>query len=310
MPLSASDVDADVELCMSTLNGNLLGDAANLITVLGKRSYAEIKQIDDAYYVKKQRHLDVDIKEKVTGDFEKICLALITEPTTFAAECVNKAVKGLGTDEDLMIQTLLPKDDDELKAIQAKYQLMYSKTISHKCDSELSGNLKTLFKTVLDGRNASGDVTSHVAALYRAGEGKIGTDEKVFVEIIGNYSRAHVQAVATAYEAKHGKSLVSVVKSEFSGDLKHALLALVMPKADYYAMRLLEALDRANTDEDTVTRICVAQRESNLTAISRALAAINAPRGNELGVWISRKTGGNYGKVLNAICACWISSAR
>jgi annexin A7/11 len=308
--LTADECDRDTELCMQTLNGHSLQDARNLITVLGMRSYTEIKQIDNYYHSKKQRHLDVDIKEKCVGDFEKLCLALLKEPTSFSCEIIDKATKGSGTDEDLLIQTILPRDDADLKAIQTKFQLMYSKTLSSVCDSELSGNLKTLFKTVLDGRSISGDVNAHVAALYRAGEGKIGTDEKAFIDILGNHSREHVQAVATVYEQKHGKSLAAVVKSEFGGHLQHALLALVLPNANYYATRLLKALDASNTDEDTVTRICVAQREVNLTQISRAMAAINAPRGNELTVWVAQKTGGNYGALLNAICAAWIDSAR
>ena len=52
------------------------------------------------------------------------------------------------------------------------------------------------------------------------------------------------------------------------------------------------------------------EKSINLTQISRAMAAINAPRGNELTVWVAQKTGGNYGALLNAICAAWIDSAR
>lgn len=43
--------------------------------------------------------------------------------------------------------------------------------------------------------------------LYKAGEKKLGTDEKVFIRIFTERSRAHLAAVASAYHGTYESSL-------------------------------------------------------------------------------------------------------
>lgn len=47
-------------------------------------------------------------------------------------------------------------------------------------------------------------------ALYRAGEKKLGTDEKTFIEIFSERSRAHLAAVSSAYHDMYGHALEKV----------------------------------------------------------------------------------------------------
>lgn len=46
--------------------------------------------------------------------------------------------------------------------------------------------------------------------LYKAGEKKLGTDEKVFIQIFSERSRAHLVAVGSAYQSLYGHSLEKV----------------------------------------------------------------------------------------------------
>ena len=63
-------------------------------------------------------------------------------------------------------------------------------------------------------------------ALYRAGEAKWGTDESEFLRLLCAESPAHLLAVFDAYFKAHKKSMEQVIESEFSGNLKTALLAI------------------------------------------------------------------------------------
>lgn len=47
-------------------------------------------------------------------------------------------------------------------------------------------------------------------SLYKAGEKKLGTDEKAFIRIFSEQSRAHLAAVASAYRDMYGNSLKKV----------------------------------------------------------------------------------------------------
>lgn len=47
-------------------------------------------------------------------------------------------------------------------------------------------------------------------ALYKAGEKKLGTDEKTFIRIFSERSRAHLATVDSVYHKMYGKSLKKV----------------------------------------------------------------------------------------------------
>ena len=51
-------------------------------------------------------------------------------------------------------------------------------------------------------------------ALYKAGEKKLGTDEKVFMQIFTERSPAHLVAVNTCYHDMYGGSLKKVCSQE------------------------------------------------------------------------------------------------
>ncbi|MCI03423.1 annexin D5-like, partial [Trifolium medium] len=62
--------------------------------------------------------------------------------------------------------------------------------------------------------------------LYKAGEKKLGTDEKTFVQIFSQRSGAHLAAVSSYYQDMYGHSLKKAVKNEASGSFGHALLTI------------------------------------------------------------------------------------
>ena len=45
-----------------------------------------------------------------------------------------------------------------------------------------------------------------------------GTDESVFLRIIATRNLYHLRAVFDEYARRHGKDIISVIKSEMSGD--------------------------------------------------------------------------------------------
>lgn len=53
-------------------------------------------------------------------------------------------------------------------------------------------------------------VEKDAKALYKAGERRLGTDEKVFIEIFSERSSAHLAAVSSAYNSMYGNSLKKV----------------------------------------------------------------------------------------------------
>lgn len=53
-------------------------------------------------------------------------------------------------------------------------------------------------------------VQQDATQLYKSGEKRIGTDEKMFIKIFSERSSTHLAAVDSAYRAQHGNTLEKV----------------------------------------------------------------------------------------------------
>lgn len=65
-----------------------------------------------------------------------------------------------------------------------------------------------------------------VDRLYKAGEGKFGTDESSFNCILATRSWPFLRQLCHEYHALRGKDLEEVVKSEFSANAEKGMLAI------------------------------------------------------------------------------------
>ena len=62
--------------------------------------------------------------------------------------------------------------------------------------------------------------------LHNAGEGRLGTDEDIFVDIFASRSWIQLNAIATEYQQLNIVSLEAAINSELSGDIQRTLLAI------------------------------------------------------------------------------------
>lgn len=62
--------------------------------------------------------------------------------------------------------------------------------------------------------------------LYNAGEGKLGTDESAFVEILAHAGQRQSFLIFEEYKKISGKTIEQALRSEMSGELLNGLLAI------------------------------------------------------------------------------------
>lgn len=63
-------------------------------------------------------------------------------------------------------------------------------------------------------------------SLFKAGQGKMGTDEIEFVRILCSRNFRQLNATFEAYQQNCGTDIEKAIKKEFSGKLEQALLAI------------------------------------------------------------------------------------
>ena len=88
--------------------------------------------------------------------------------------------------------------------------------------------------------------------------------------MLAKNSPAQNVATRTAYENKYGRSLDNLITKEMSGNLAKCLQALLLPPADYYAMRLRKAFVGLGTSDRVVVRVLGGHDKPDVLAIAAA----------------------------------------
>lgn len=74
--------------------------------------------------------------------------------------------------------------------------------------------------------------------MYKAGEQRLGTDESKFISILASQNFNQLRVVFDEYFKISKKTIQDSIKSEFSGDIKTALIAIVkniINQQEYFA---------------------------------------------------------------------------
>jgi len=129
-------------------------------------------------------------------------------------------------------------------------------------EGDTSGNYRKLMVALLSGRKPlagvdAANMNHDLDVLYRATEGKVGTDEDAMIEILSSRSHDHLAALNVAYVAKSkgGKhDFQHIIKSETSGNFAIAACALMELPAQWMCHRVSEACHGNGTDEKMLTR--------------------------------------------------------
>eukprot|EP00158_Paraphelidium_tribonemae_P002033 Partr_v1_DN25056_c0_g1_i4_m50604 putative annexin A7 len=249
--------------------------------------------------------LDV-IESECSGQFGKLLSKLVLPETYTAAKTLNKAMKGMGTDEKKLIEVLIGRSNGEVHSIKAFYKELYNKDLEEEIKGEVKGDAKKFFVALLQGmRDEAGenkDVAGDVQLFYKAGEGKIGTDEAEFIRLLANRQYVHLKRVFAAYAEKHGKTMSKVVEKEFTGLGETVLLAMVRcidETAEYFANLLHESMKGVGTDEEKLHRIILRIRA---TPIMEEVKAVYLKKhGKSLRKAIESETSGDHEKLLVAL---------
>jgi len=282
-------------------------DDATLIRILCNRSYAEIEAIKVAYMGKYGKDLMAAVHSEISGDFLKAMTGVLKEPRQYDSDTLHEAMKGLGTNSDAMLAVLIGRNNQQLDRIKAIYSHDNKRTLEAAITSETSGDLRKLMLGLVQGRDPDWTPVNEDAAkadaerLYNAGEGRLGTDEKVFIEIFSKRSWPQIRRVFSVYETIHKHhTMEHAVHSEFSGHLKMGLSGIVMyarNPGEFYADLAHKAMLGVGTDETQLTRVLVGNRDR----MAEIKAGYSAKYNRSLWQVVNSETSFNYKKTLLAV---------
>ncbi|CAM9277517.1 unnamed protein product [Ectocarpus sp. 6 AP-2014] len=264
------DADMVQEAC-----AGLGTDDEQLMIILCCRTKAQLERIDQAYRAKYKKTLWEKVKGDVGGNYKKMMRYALMERDEFVSHVIDEACSGLGTNESLLIDVLAPLSNDEIAAAKAHWEAKNDESLVDKLNSEIRGGLRELVVGLLTGKRGESEEADEALAeeqatkLYDAGVGKfVGTDDEVFIDIIGTSPSVQIQAIKTKYEEAQGMSLHKAISKEFRGDLKAVLQCMLEPPVDYYCATIRRATKRMGTNEAAICRVLGGNDKGRLSIIS------------------------------------------
>jgi len=257
--LQGYNAEPDAEAVMKSMKGIGTNDSV-LSNILATRSREQIQEIKRVFVAKYGKTLESWIKGDTSGHYQDLLLALIHSKPEFDAWLIRDSIKGLGTKDDALIEAICTRTAGDLYEMKQAYQRMYHVDVSKDVADDTSGDYQHLLLAVLRAdrpENMPVDVNAAKAdaqRLYAAGEGRVGTDEATFIEILTRRSLPQLHTIAECYGQIARHSLESGISKETSGNFKKAMTVLITPKDEYFAMQIRDSIEGAGTKDDKLIR--------------------------------------------------------
>uniref|UniRef100_A0A3B4ESB3 Annexin n=1 Tax=Pundamilia nyererei TaxID=303518 RepID=A0A3B4ESB3_9CICH len=256
----------DAEILHKAMKG-MGTDEDAILMLLTARSNDQRQQIKAAYKKAYGKDLVSALKSELGGLFESLIVALMTPSVLYDATLLHNALKGAGTEDEVLIEILASRTGEQIKEITKVYKKEFGGKLEKDICGDTSGHYQKLLVILLQVKKGTAGETYD---LYAAGEGKFGTDEEKFITILGNRSAEHLRKVFAAYKKLSGSDIEDSIRGETTGNLENLLLAVVKCAGsipNFFAERLYKSMRVSGTDDDTLMRIMVSRSEVDMLDI-------------------------------------------
>lgn len=221
------------------------------------------------------------------------------DPVDRDAVIANVALKQSSPDYGAIIELSIIYSPEEFLAVKRSYQARYKRSLEEDLAAHTSGDLGK-FLVALAGiyRYDGGEIDTKLAkseagVLHKVILDKAANHEDV-IRIVSTRSKAQLVATFNRYKDDFGASITKHLKGEPGDKYLAALRATIKAIEDpqrYYEKVLRLAINKAGTDEDTITRVIVARAEKDLQGIVELYYKRNSV---SLDQAIAKRTSGDY----------------
>ena len=187
------------------------GEDVTTITLKYPTNAKRVK-LREEYQKKFGRDLIQDIDKYMGSDLKNTLMAMYKDPVEYDTDLLYFAMKGAGTNEQTITDVLCFRSFDRLNKIKEKFKEKYGKDLISEIKSETSGAYQKIAMNILEkerSKNTSPDLDTCkkiAEEIYKAGEGKLGTNDDVFIKYFCSLSGEELALVGKEYHKNYKKN--------------------------------------------------------------------------------------------------------
>ena len=304
--MSDSELAEACELLYKAMKGAGT-DEDTLIKVTVKYPLTIRLKIRDKYKSSYGQDLLEDLKSDLNGNFREVMLGLYTDRYEYDAEQLKKATKGLGTDEDTLIEILGTRPNWMLKKVKDVYKKKFNEELEKDVVDDTAGDFQKLLVSLIqcersDNKIPDTDKSLEMAKdLFNGDRDKVSIDKSKMNKYFCLISPVELMYLCREFHREYGKSLIKVIEDDFGGDtrklIKTIFYANISP-SEYFATRIREAVEGAGTNEKILNRVIITRNEVDMDIIKEYYKILYS---RNLVDDVKSDTSGHYQKLLLAL---------
>ncbi|XP_073852223.1 annexin A9 isoform X4 [Macaca fascicularis] len=197
-------VDKDAQRLLRAITGQGV-DRSAIVDVLTNRSREQRQLISRAFQERTQQDLLKSLRAALSGNLERIVMALLQPAARFDAQELRTALKASDSAVDVAIEILATRTPPRLQECLAVYKHDFQVEAVDDITSQTNGILRDL-----------------LLALVKETE----PNYQVLIRILISRCETDLLSIRAEFKKKFGKSLYSSLQDAVKGDCQSALLAL------------------------------------------------------------------------------------
>ncbi|MCL7050609.1 hypothetical protein MKW94_006935 [Papaver nudicaule] len=250
-------------------------DTATVVNILSHRDATQRAFLQQEYKNMYHEELTSRLSSELSGNTKTAVLLWMHDPAGRDATILRQSLTGNVIVLQAATEVICSRTPTQLQTIKQLYYSKFGGHIERDIEMTTIGDHQKLLLAYMSTVRYEGLEVDRTMAerdaksLFKAGEKKMGTDEKTFIHIFSGASRAHLAAVSAAYRNVYG-SLKKAVKSETSGLFEFGLLTILKcaeNPAKYFAKELYKSMKGLGTTDSTLIRIVVTRTEIDMQYI-------------------------------------------
>jgi len=223
------------------------------------------------------QNLLANFRSIFNDNFLKTLIALFTEPIEYDVNELKEAINTKNV--DTLIEIIVSRPQNILMQIKDRYNKKYKSDLIKDVENKTSGYVKKILLSFLECKRSTNtqpniEKCKKIASeLFKAGEGKIGTDKSVFVKHFSTLSPNELKEVYIAYpKYAYKHNLMIAIDREFSSDLQKILRNITLSSinlSSFYACRVDDALKENSINNNILIRVLVSRSDIDMEEINK-----------------------------------------